>query len=57
MVVMVDKTDVVVTMTVAVVIAPRLIQVRRNSKVHVKHSRGMSLTAPTITRPITTPPL
>jgi len=57
MVVVVDKPDVVVTMTMAVVIAPRPIQVRQNSRVHVRHSRGMSLTALTIARLTNMPPL
>ena len=57
MVVMVDKLDVVVTMTMAVVITPRPIQVRQNSRVHVRHTRGMFLTAPTIARLTNKPPL
>ena len=47
----VNKPDVEVTMIMAVEIAQRHSQARQSSRVHVKHSRGILLTALTITKP------
>ena len=47
MVVMVNKPDAVVTTTVAVVITPRLTQVKQSFRVHVTHSKGTSSIAQT----------
>ena len=57
MVVVVDKPDAEVTMTVAVVIAPRPIQVRQNSRAHVMHSKGIPLIVLTTIKPTDMPPL
>ena len=57
MVVMVDKLDAEVTATVAVVITPRPIQVRQNSRVHVTCSKGISLIALTTVKLTDMPPL
>ena len=57
MVVVVDKLDMEVTTTVAVVITLRPIQVRQNSRAHVMHSKGISLIALTTVKPTDMPPL
>ena len=53
----VDKLDAEVTMIAAVGIAPRPFQVRQNSRVHVKHSRGIFLIALIIIKLTDMPPL
>ena len=55
-VVVVNKPVTEVTVTMAVVIAPRPIQVRQNSTVHVMHSKGISLIALTTTKLTAMPP-
>ena len=57
MVVMVDKLDAEVTMTMAVVVAPRLTQVRQNFRAHVKHLKGTFLIALTTIKLTDMPPL
>ena len=47
----VDKPDMEVTAIVAAEIAQRHSQARQSSRVHMKHSRGIFLTAQTIAKP------